>query len=102
LYDTKEEENEKPMYLILKRHIEESIINTTQAIVSKMVVYPNPIPSNSFKLSFDLKEQTPIAIKIYDPMAQACPQSLAPDGASLSSIVSAGIHLCPAARSVLF
>ena len=66
LYDTKEEENEKPMYLILKRHIEESIINPTQAIVSKMVVFPNPIPSNSFKLSFDLQEQTPIAIKIYD------------------------------------
>jgi uncharacterized protein len=66
LYDTKEEENEKPMYLILKRHLEETSIDSTQAIVSKMVVYPNPIPSNNFKLSFELKEQTPIAIKIYD------------------------------------
>ena len=37
-----------------------------QAIVTKMVVYPNPIPSSSFKLSFELQEQTPIAIKIYD------------------------------------
>lgn len=66
LYDTKEAENEKPMYLILKRHLEETSIDTTQAIVTKMVVYPNPIPSNIFKLSFDLQEQTPIAIKIYD------------------------------------
>jgi uncharacterized protein len=66
LYDTTEEENEKPMYLILKRQLEETISDSTLAVVSKMVVYPNPIPSNSFKLSFDLKEQTPIVIKIYD------------------------------------
>jgi uncharacterized protein len=66
LYDTTEEENEKPMYLILKRQLAETISDSTPAIVSKMLVYPNPIPSRSFELSFDLKEQTPIAINIYD------------------------------------
>lgn len=66
LYDIKEHENEKPMYLILKRQAEETIIDPTPAIVSKMLVYPNPVTADSFKLSFDLKEQTPISIKIYD------------------------------------
>lgn len=66
LYDIREHENEKPMYIILKRQAEETIIDPTQAIVSKMVVYPNPVTADSFKLSFDLKEQTPISIKIYD------------------------------------
>jgi uncharacterized protein len=32
------------------------------------VVFPNPIVSDSFKLSFELAAQTPIAIKIYDLM----------------------------------
>jgi hypothetical protein len=66
LYNIKQHENEKPMYLILKRQAEETSIDPTQAIVSKMVVYPNPVTTESFKLSFDLKEQTPISIKIYD------------------------------------
>jgi TPR repeat protein len=66
LYNIKERENEKPMYLILKIQEEETNIDPTQAIVSKMVVYPNPVTADSFKLSFDLKEQTPISIKIYD------------------------------------
>ena len=66
LYDLTERENEKPMYLILKRQVQETITDPTQAIVSKMVVYPNPVTVDSFKLSFDLKEQTPISIKIYD------------------------------------
>ena len=65
LYDINEHENEKPMYLILKRHTDDSI-SATAGIVSKMVVYPNPVTNNSFKLSFVLKEQTPISIKIYD------------------------------------
>ena len=65
LYDIKERENEKPMYLILERHKEETT-NPSEAIVSKLLVYPNPVTTNSFKLSFDLAAQTPITIKIYD------------------------------------
>jgi hypothetical protein len=52
LYDLTERENEKPMYLILKRQVTENSTDPTQAIVSKMVVYPNPVTSESFKLSF--------------------------------------------------
>lgn len=66
LYDTKEDENEKPMYLILKRQRGEIISDTKQALVSKMVVYPNPVKEDNFKLSFDLAAKTPIYIKIYD------------------------------------
>ena len=65
LYNIKQRENEKPMYLILERP-QERVYDPNQAIVSKMVVYPNPVTSNSFKLSFDLAAQTPITIKIYD------------------------------------
>ena len=68
LYNIKERENEKPMYLILERKTESSTDDPNQAIVSKMVVYPNPVTANSFKLNFDLKEQTPVNIKIYDMM----------------------------------
>ncbi|MBP6411574.1 MAG: SEL1-like repeat protein [Pseudarcicella sp.] len=66
LFNTKYQENEKPMYIILKRKADKTSTDTTHAIVSKVVIYPNPVASESFKLSFDLKEQTPIAIKIYD------------------------------------
>ncbi|MEL1242235.1 T9SS type A sorting domain-containing protein [Flavobacterium flavipallidum] len=31
-----------------------------------MVVYPNPVAGNSFKLNFELKEQTPVSMRIYD------------------------------------
>ncbi len=66
LFDTHEKELEKPMYLILKRELPETVVDASTAIVSKMEVFPNPVTSNSFKLSFQLLEQTPIAIKIYD------------------------------------
>ena len=67
LYNIKERENEKPMYLILQSP-QVQTIDPTQALVSKLVVYPNPIPADHFKLSFELAAQTPIAIKIYDLM----------------------------------
>ena len=69
LYNIKERENEKPMYLILQSP-QEQTQQTAEILVSKLVVYPNPIPANSFKLSFDLAEQTPITIKIYDMFGQ--------------------------------
>ncbi|WP_418262575.1 T9SS type A sorting domain-containing protein [Flavobacterium faecale] len=69
LYNTKERENEKPMYLILSRqNNQEPTQQAGEILVSKLVIYPNPVPTNSFKLSFDLAEQTPINIKIYDMM----------------------------------
>lgn len=55
------------MYIILQSP-QEQPLDPSAAIVSKLVVYPNPIPADSFKLSFDLAEQTPISIKIYDLM----------------------------------
>jgi uncharacterized protein len=55
------------MYLILQSPQEQSL-DPSAAIVSKLVVYPNPVTTNSFTLSFDLKEQTPITLKIYDLM----------------------------------
>ena len=53
------------MYLILQSPQEQTQA-AAEILVSQLVVYPNPIPTNSFKLSFDLVEQTPISIKIYD------------------------------------
>ncbi|NRS87714.1 TPR repeat protein [Flavobacterium sp. 7E] len=70
LYDSKEHENEKPMYLILERKIKanenQEIDETIPANVSKVVVYPNPITSNSFQLSYELTTPTEIIISIYD------------------------------------
>ena len=70
LYDLKQHENEKPMYLILERKINPEENGepelATQAIVSQLVVYPNPVTSTSFKLSFELATPTDISISIYD------------------------------------
>jgi len=69
LYNIKQHENEKPMYVILKRKItaDENEPNpAANEIVSQLVVYPNPVTSTSFKLSFELAEQTDISIRIYD------------------------------------
>ncbi|TDD98571.1 T9SS type A sorting domain-containing protein [Flavobacterium cellulosilyticum] len=70
LYNIKQHENEKPMYIILERKISPEETGepelTTQAIVSQLVVYPNPVTSTSFKLSFELAAQTDISIGIYD------------------------------------
>ena len=69
LYNIKQHENEKPMYLILQSPQEQTQA-AAEILVSQLVVYPNPIPTNSFKLSFDLAEQTNITIKIYDMFGQ--------------------------------
>lgn len=70
LYNIKQHENEKPMYLILERKISPEETQepelATQAIVSQLVVYPNPVTSTSFKLSFELADQTDVSISIYD------------------------------------
>ncbi|MFH6991772.1 T9SS type A sorting domain-containing protein [Flavobacterium sp. FlaQc-48] len=70
LYNIQQRENEKPMYIILQRKDEQTeaspAVAAQQAVVSHMVVYPNPVTAESFNLSFKLKEQTPIKVRIYD------------------------------------
>ncbi|AWG22286.1 hypothetical protein FFWV33_12535 [Flavobacterium faecale] len=72
LYNIKQHENEKPMYLILERKLndeeKEPVANPANTIVSHLVVYPNPVTSNSFKLSYELTIPTEISIRIYDFM----------------------------------
>lgn len=65
LYNLKAHENEKPMYLILERP-QDRVVDPQEVLVSNMVVYPNPVKTSSFKLSFDLAAQTSLEIKIYD------------------------------------
>ncbi len=64
LYNIKEREDEKPMFILLERKATQSDAQT--ALVSKLTVFPNPVTAQNFKLSFELKEQTPIKIGIYD------------------------------------
>jgi uncharacterized protein len=68
LYDIKESEPEKPMYLILTRKNDHLQLEDAQHIVSQLLVYPNPITTGQFNLYFDLAQQTPITVKIYDLM----------------------------------
>ncbi|MFW0739913.1 T9SS type A sorting domain-containing protein [Flavobacterium sp. T12S277] len=64
LYDLKEHENEKPMYLSLQRNAP-AADDQTQQILSQLIVYPNPVTSDSFNLSFELAEYTDISVDIY-------------------------------------
>lgn len=64
LYNIKERENEKPMYLILEKKQVQTTITPASKILSKVVVYPNPF-SSSFELSFDLTENTNVTASIY-------------------------------------
>ena len=68
LYDLKEKEPEKPMYIILERKNDNLLPPNPDAIVTHLVVYPNPVTQGRFNLYFDLAEQTPITIKIFDLM----------------------------------
>lgn len=64
LYNIKERENEKPMYLILEKKHNQTEITTESEILSKVVVYPNPF-SSSFDLSFDLVQTTDVTASIH-------------------------------------
>lgn len=64
LYNIKERENEKPMYLILEKKQAPVTVTRESEILSKVVVYPNPFVS-SFELSFDLTETTDVTASIY-------------------------------------
>ncbi|MBD0723853.1 hypothetical protein B6A10_01525 [Flavobacterium sp. L1I52] len=64
LYNIKEWENEKPMYLILEKKQDQTTVTQESEVLSKVVVYPNPFGS-SFELSFDLTEETNVNASIY-------------------------------------
>jgi hypothetical protein len=56
------------MYLILERKNNHDLPTDSEKIVTRLVVYPNPVTANQFNLYFDLAQQTPISVKIYDMM----------------------------------
>lgn len=64
LYNIKERENEKPMYLILEKKQVQTTTTPASEILSKVVVYPNPF-SSSFELSFDLVQPTDVTASIH-------------------------------------
>ncbi len=62
LYNIKERENEKPMYLILEK--KQVRTSGTQEIISSVSIYPNPVLSD-FNLSFNLAKPADIEASIY-------------------------------------
>lgn len=68
LYDIQQNEPEKPIYLILTRKNDHLLPQDAEHTVSQLLVYPNPVTTGQFNLYFDLAEQTPIRVKIYDLM----------------------------------
>lgn len=62
LYNIKERENEKPMYLILEK--KQAKTSTVPEIISSVVIYPNPVVSD-FNLSFNLAQAADIKMSIY-------------------------------------
>lgn len=62
LFNIKERENEKPMYLIL----EKKQVKTTEVpeIISSVVIHPNPVV-NDFNLSFNLAQAADVTMNIY-------------------------------------
>lgn len=64
LFNIREQENEKPMYLILEKKQVQTAVTQASEILSKVVVYPNPF-SSSFDLSFDLVQTTDVTASIH-------------------------------------
>ncbi|MEO8236544.1 MAG: T9SS type A sorting domain-containing protein [Flavobacterium sp.] len=62
LYNIKERENERPMYLILDKKQEKT--SSTNEMFSSVVIYPNPVVSD-FNLSFDLAKDINATMSIY-------------------------------------
>lgn len=63
LYNIKERENEKPMYLILEQ--KQATTSDVPEIISSVLIYPNPV-INDFNLSFDLAKAADVTMKIYN------------------------------------
>lgn len=62
LYNIKERENERPMYLILDKKQKKN--SSANEIFSSVVIYPNPVVSD-FNLSFDLAKDVDATMSIY-------------------------------------
>jgi uncharacterized protein len=62
LYNIKERENERPMYLILDKKQEKA--SEEKELFSSVVIYPNPVISD-FNLSFDLAKDVDAVMSIY-------------------------------------
>lgn len=62
LYNTREREKERPMYLILDKKQEKSSEN--KEVFSSVAIYPNPVVSE-FNLSFDLAKDIDATMSIY-------------------------------------
>lgn len=62
LFNTKERENEKPMYLILEKKQDTT---ENHEIISSVVIHPNPVVNN-FNLSFTLAQDADITLSIYN------------------------------------
>ncbi|RVT71968.1 T9SS type A sorting domain-containing protein [Flavobacterium sufflavum] len=69
LFNIRERENEKPMYLILEKKQAQTTVTVASEILSKVVVYPNPF-SSSFELSFDLTESTNVTASVHSLSGQ--------------------------------
>lgn len=69
LYNIRERENEKPMYLILEKKQPQTTVTAASEILSKIVVFPNPF-SSSFNLSFDLVQTTDVTASIHSLSGQ--------------------------------
>ncbi len=69
LYNIRERENEKPMYLILEKKQAQITVTAASEVLSKVVVYPNPF-SSSFDLSFDLTQTTNVTASVHSLSGQ--------------------------------
>lgn len=62
LYNIKELENDKPMYLILEK--KQTIVAEEADAISSVLIHPNPIVAD-FNLSFDLAQAADVTMSIY-------------------------------------
>ncbi|MBS7256358.1 T9SS type A sorting domain-containing protein [Flavobacterium branchiicola] len=62
LYNIKEKENERPMYIILDKKQEKNI--QEKELISSVIAYPNPV-LNDFNLSFNLAHSADVEMSIH-------------------------------------
>lgn len=62
LYNIKERENEKPMYLILEK--KQTKTSEIPEVISSVIIHPNPVVTD-FNLSFDLAQAADVTMSIY-------------------------------------
>jgi TPR repeat protein len=62
LYNIKERENEKPMYLILEK--KQAKTSEVPEVISSVIIHPNPVVTD-FNLSFNLAKAVDVTMSIY-------------------------------------